>query len=305
MSFTVTILGSNAALPALGRHPSAHFLEMLHEYILIDCGEGTQMQMTRYGCSALRIQRIFITHLHGDHYLGLMGLLFSMHLQRRRQELHLYAPHGLDEIITLQLRHSNSALSFPLHFHAVPTDTKALIYQSPRISVFTLPLQHKIPCAGYLFQENPKPVRINKDKLPDSFPIRHIAQLKQGLDITDESGSTLWKNTDLTLPPKPSRSYAYCSDTRFTPALADLIQGVDLLYHEATFAEADADKATETRHSTAKQAAQMAQLCGARQLLIGHFSARNKNPDELLEEARRVFPDTLLATEGESIVIPD
>jgi len=246
-----------------------------------------------------RINHIFISHLHGDHYLGLMGLIFTMHLQKRTNDLHVYGHRGLDEIITTQLRYSQSAPSFKIHFHRLKQGERSIIYEDEALTVETIPLSHKIRCSGFLFKEKTKPRRIDKASLPANLPLLQIAALKTGADVLDEEGNLLHRNTDLTFDPRKSRSYAYCSDTAFSPHIAEQIACVDLLYHEATFTTADEVKARETMHSTARQAAEMAQLTQARGLLIGHFSARYKDLNILLEEARAVFPNCRLALEGE------
>lgn len=299
MSFNVTILGSSGALPAYGRHPSAQLIEIQNRYFLVDCGEAVQMQLMRYQVSYQRINHILISHLHGDHYLGLMGLIFTMHLHRRAADLHIYSHRGLDEIITTQLRYSQSAPSFKLIFHRLEKNVREVIFEDDALTVETIPLTHKIRCSGFLFREKPKPRRIDKDMLPEGLLIQEILALKKGLDITDENGNIVHKNSMLTLPPRKSRSYAYCSDTAFDKRLVEQIAGVDLLYHEATFTKDEESKANETQHSTSEQAATIASLAGVSKLLLGHFSARYKDPAPLLEEATPIFANAHLAIEGE------
>jgi len=254
------------------------------------------MQLSRLNLSHHRIEHILISHLHGDHYLGLMGLLFSMHLNGRTQPLHLYSFHGLADIITEHLRHSRSDLNFKIHFHGL-SDGIAMVYDDDALSVETIPLRHKISCCGFLFREKAKPRRINKERLPKGMLLQHIATLKQGADVHDEQGKMLYLADDMTLPPRKSFSYAYCSDTAFHPPIAEQLTQVDLLYHEATFMESESSKAAETLHSTAADAARLAKLANAGKLLIGHFSARYRELDDLLAEARAIFPDTELALE--------
>jgi ribonuclease Z len=292
-------------MPAYGRHPSAQLVEIESRYFLVDCGEAVQMQLMRYQANFHRINHIFISHLHGDHYLGLMGLIFTMHLQRRTNDLHLYSHRGLDEIITMQLRYSRSWPNFKLVFHRLEKDVREIIFEDEALTVETIPLTHKIRCSGFLFREKPKPRRIDKTKLPESLLIQQIASLKRGDDIKDENGIVLYRNEDLTLSPRPSRSYAYCSDTAYKELLIDQIKGVDLLYHEATFGEEDKNKALETQHSTTQQAAKIASLANVGKLLIGHFSARYRDLQPLLEEAQKVFDQTQLAQEGETFSIED
>ncbi|MGC3946652.1 MAG: ribonuclease Z [Chryseolinea sp.] len=305
MSFKITILGSSGALPAYGRHPSAQLVEIQSRHFLVDCGEATQMQLMKVQANFHRINHIFISHLHGDHYLGLMGLIFTMHLQKRTNDLHVYGHKGLDEIITTQLRYSRSAPSFRIHFHRLTKGLRETVYEDEALRVETIPLSHKIRCSGFYFQEKGKPRRIDKTRLPEGLQLQQIAGLKNGHDVVDESGNVLFRNSDLTFDPRRSRTYAYCSDTAFDRLIAEQISGVDLLYHEATFVTADEIKASETLHSTARQAAEIAQLSSASTLLIGHFSARYKDLNVLLEEARSVFPNTKLAVEGEEHTIDE
>lgn len=304
LSFALTILGSSGALPAYGRFPSSQLVEIENRYFLVDCGEGAQMQLMRFEANLHRIDHILISHLHGDHYLGLMGLIFTMHLLRRSNDLHIYGHAGLDEIITTQLKHSRSVPSFKIVFHLLSGDRETL-YDSEKLTVETIPLMHKLPCTGFLFREKIKPRRIDKTKLPDGLRLQQIAGLKKGQDVVDERGNVLYPNEALTLPPRPSRSYAYCSDTAYDERIVEQIRGVDILYHEATFGADEHAKAVETQHSTAAQAAEMARMAEAGKLLIGHFSARYKDLAPLLEEAAAVFPRVELATEGCIFYIED
>lgn len=263
------------------------------------------MQLMRYQANFHRINHILISHLHGDHYLGLMGLIFTMHLQRRTNDLHLYSHRGLDEIITTQLRHSHSAPSFRIIFHPLENGSRNVIFEDDHLSVETIPLVHKIACSGFLFREKTKPKRIDKTRLPEGLMIRQIAGLKRGEDVLDDNGNLLYKNEQLTLPPRKSRSYAYCSDTAFDERIAEQVKAVDLLYHEATFTADEESKATETRHSTAAQAARIAQLAEVDKLILGHFSARYRDLAPILEEAKNIFPNTALAIEGEEWTVAE
>ena len=292
-------------MPAYGRHPTAQFIEIQNRSFLVDCGEATQMQLMRMQANFHRINHIFISHLHGDHYLGLMGLIFTLHLQRRTNDLHVYSHRGLDEIITTQLRYSRSAPSFKIVFHRLEKGVREIIFEDDALIVETIPLSHKIRCSGFLFKEKTKPRRIDKTKLPEGLRLQQIAGLKRGDDVIDENGNVLHRNNDLTLPPRRSRTYAYCSDTEFDRNFIEQIKNVDLLYHEATFVESDESKARETKHSTAKQAATVAQLADVGNLLLGHFSARYRDLVPILEEARTIFPNSRLALEGEEFTIPD
>jgi ribonuclease Z len=305
LSFNITILGSSGALPAYGRFPSSQLVEIQNRHFLIDCGEGTQMQLMKFQANMHRINHIFISHLHGDHYLGLMGLIFTMHLLRRTNDLHLYSQPGLDEIITVQFRHSRSAPNFKIIFHRLERNVRQVIYEDSALTVETIPLLHKIPTCGFLFREKIKPRRIDKDKLPAGLLIRQLAGLKHGHDVIDEDGKILHKNEDLTFAPRKSRSYAYCSDTAYHEAMIEQIQGVDLLYHESTFTFDEETRAAETLHSTALQAGKIAQQAMVAKLLLGHFSARYKDLAPVLEEAKKAFDNTELAVEGATFRIED
>lgn len=303
MTFSITILGSSGALPALGRYPSSQYIQIGKHHFLVDAGEGAQVQLAKFGGSLHRIDAIFISHLHGDHYLGLMGLLFTMHLNKRANDLHLFAFKGLSEIILLQLKYSKSVLSYQIHFHELKENVVEVIFENDVLTVETIPLTHKIPCNGFLFREKPKPRHINKEKLKPGMLIQHIVQLKQGLDVFNENGEIVYKNQDFTLPPNPSRAYAYCSDTAYNESICKQLANIDLLYHEATFTTEDQSKAIETKHSTATEAARIAQQANVKKLVIGHFSARYHSPEVLLDEAQKTFQETYLAIEGETFHI--
>jgi ribonuclease Z len=305
MSFKITILGSSGAVPAYGRMSSSQFIEVQNHYFLIDCGEGTQMQLMKYNLYLHRIDHIFISHLHGDHYLGLMGLLFTMHLNRRATDLHLYSHKGLDEIIITQLKYSKSALNFKIIFHTLTPGAREVIFDDKHVTIETIPLSHKVTCSGFLIREKEKPRRIDKTVLPDGLPYSQIVSLKAGEDILDETGNVLHKNESLTFPPRKSRSYAYCSDTQYHEDIIEQIAGIDVLYHEATFTTEEEEKAGETMHSTAAQAAMIAAKADVGRLLIGHFSARYKELTPLLNEARQHFTKTTLAVEGETFQIEE
>jgi len=233
--FQLTILGASGAIPAYGRFTSSQYLNIQNRHFLIDCGEGAQLQIAKTNISLHKITRIFISHLHGDHYLGLMGLLFTMHLNHRETDLHLYSHRGLDEIILTQLKHSHSVLNYKIHFHELIPGRHEVIYDDEVITIESFPLMHRLACSGFLFKEKTKPRRIDKDRLPPDMKLQYIAQLKLGNDIHDEEGHLLYKNENYTLAPRPSHSYAYCSDTALFPELTRYLKDVDLLYHEATF----------------------------------------------------------------------
>lgn len=304
MSFSLSILGSSGALPAYGRFPSSQYLTIQNRHFLVDCGEGAQMQLMKYQIPVHRINHIFISHLHGDHYLGLVGLLFSMHLQKRTADLHLYSQKGLDEIILLHLKHSKSTLNYTIRFHLFEANQPVILFEDDALTVETIPLVHKLPCAGFLFREKQKPHRIDKQKLLPDMKLQHIVLLKTGADVYDDHHNLLYRNSDFTLPPTPSYSYAYCSDTAWNDTMIDQLQNVSLLYHEATFMEDERDKAIETKHSTTLDAARMALQTNAGKLLIGHFSARYRELEPVLAEARTVFANTELAIEGNTFELP-
>ncbi len=305
MSFSLKILGSNSAAPAHNRHQTSQLLAVQNHTFLIDCGEGTQMQLIKYRVKAQKINHIFISHLHGDHYLGLMGLISTMHLQGRTADLFIYGPPGLAEIITLQLQYSQTVLNYKIKFQELDTAIRKVIFEDAVLSVETIPLNHRIGCAGFLVREKPKKRRIIKEKLPEDFSLQNILKLKNGEDIVDEEGNTLFRNEDMTLPPRKSRSYAYCSDTKYEENIIEQIKNVDLLYHEATFLSDREDRARQTFHSTARQAATIAKKAAVGQLLLGHYSIRYRELQPLLIEAREVFENAHLAIEGESIEISE
>ena len=305
MSFSLKILGANSAAPAHNRHQTSQLLTVQNQTFLIDCGEGTQMQLIKYKVKAQKINNIFISHLHGDHYLGLMGLISTMHLQSRTNDLFIYGPPGLAEIITLQLQYSQTILNYKIRFQELDTSVKKVILEDPVLEVETIPLNHRIGCAGFLFREKPKKRRIIKEKLPDGISLQEILSLKNGEHIYDEDDKVLFENENLTLPPRKSRSYAYCSDTKYEENIIEQIKNVDLLYHESTFLSDREDRAAHTFHSTAKQAATIAKKAEVGQLLLGHYSIRYRELQPLLDEAKQVFANVSLALEGETIEIQD
>lgn len=299
MTFEITILGATSATPVVGKHPTAQVLNYNDQLYLLDCGEATQVQLLRYDFRFSRINHIFISHLHGDHYLGLMGLLFSMHLQRREATLHIYAPRGLDEIILTHLKHGRSVLNYNLDFHAFEGNAIEQILDNEYLTVETIPMNHGTPCCGFLFKEKSKLLRIDKEKLPKNLPIPLILALKNGEDIFFED--QIIPNQAMTLPPEPLRSYAFCADTKYHTPIIPQIWGATLLYHEATLTEEFAGKIeTGMYHSTAKQAATIAQKAKVGKLIIGHFSVRYATLEVFLREAKEIFEPTFLAIEGET-----
>lgn len=302
--FTLTILGSNSAVPAHNRYPSAQYLKHYRSSFLIDCGEGTQFQMNRYHLKRGNLNHIFISHMHGDHYFGLVGLLNSLKLNNRTQELHIYGPPELDAIIRLQADYTDEQWPYPIIFHPHTFDKVYTLMESEYLSVQSIPLKHKIPCQGFLFREKPKPRKIVSSSI-EKYGVLHeeIPAIKRGEDHITKAGERV-ANHLLTTDTPPSYSYAYCSDTVYDEELVKHVKGVDVLYHEATFMNDSEEKALLRFHSTARQAARIAKAAGVGQLIIGHYSAKYKNLDDLLREAREVFPNTQLAIEGRSFDIP-
>jgi ribonuclease Z len=299
----VTILGSGSATPTLRSHPSAQVIQIGSEAYLIDCGEGTQYRLLEMHLRPSRLKGIFITHLHGDHYFGLFGLLTSMSLGQRLEPLHLFGPRGLNDVLTEIFRQSDTRLSYLLHFHEIDAQHPGLIYDTPLFSVSTLPLRHRIPCTGFLFREKTGQRNLLKEKISPSMTHEQLRALKDGQDVVNERGQVLYSHEDYTLPPRPPGSYAYCSDTIFRPDLVPHLLGVSCLYHEATFLDEQAERAQKTFHSTARQAAQLAKEAQVGKLLIGHLSSRYPDSSTFLEEARSVFPQTAMAVEGQTYVL--
>lgn len=303
MRFDVTILGSSSATPIYNRNPTAQVLNINERLYLIDCGEGTQQQMLRFDIKGSRIDHIFISHLHGDHYLGLVGLLSSLHLNGRKKPLYLFGPAALIEIIELQLKYSETVLQYPLVFAPTNIEKAEVVVSNDDVTVETIPLDHRISCTGFVFREKKRLRKLIKEEVERlDVPVAYYTALKKGADYTATDG-TVYLNTDLTTDSAAPKSYCYCSDTQYNPAYFDQIANADLLYHEATFLHNMLDRAIETHHTTALQAGEIALKTNAKRLIIGHFSARYKTLDELLTEARSVFPATELAVEGKTFVI--
>ncbi|MBE0639268.1 MAG: ribonuclease Z [Bacteroidales bacterium] len=297
MSFSITVLGSSASIPTSTRNPSGMVVKLNNDYYLVDCGEGTQMQLRRYNIKMQRINHIFISHLHGDHFFGLIGLISSFHLMGRKDPLHIYSDAKLREIIELQLLASQTYLVYSLIFHPLPTYPE-VIYENEHQFVKSFPLDHRIPTRGFLFAEKPRLRKVRKAFLSkEDVSIEQIKLIKAGADYISNSGK-VFENSSITIEPAKPRSFAYCSDTKYNETLIEHLQNATLLYHEASFSNDMALVADEKFHSTAQQAASIAQKSNVDQLLIGHFSARYKNTDELLREACAVFPNTLIAEDG-------
>lgn len=294
--FAVTILGNNSALPAYDRHPSAQIVTINDQLLLIDCGEGTQMQLSRYKIRRGKLNHIFISHLHGDHYFGLIGLISSMALLNREQPLHLFAPPGLEEIIALQLKVASTTLPYELVFH--PLNKEEIILDTPKFSVETFHTQHRIPCWGFLIKEKKHPRKLDKEKAINlNIPAAFYSSLKMGYDYTAKDGSVVY-NDQVTLPNSPAKSYAYCADTIYDERLINIAKDVTMIYHEATYLNGMEERAAARFHSTTAQAASIALNANAGGLLLGHFSSKFEELHDYLKEALEVFPRTQLAIEG-------
>jgi ribonuclease Z len=300
---TLTILGNSAGGPFHGRHYTAHFLQVENHYFLIDCGEGTQMQMFQYRTKTDRVNQIFITHLHGDHMFGLLGLITNWSLKGRTAPLQIFAPPGLEEWIETTCRICSVRLPYPIEFVVVDASVSQKVFENAVVEVFTVPLNHRTACTGWIFKEKEKPRNILKTAI-DAYNIHYslIPGIKAGDDLQLPDGQVV-ANAELTTPPPRPLSYAFCSDTAPSEVVVQAIKGVDLLYHEATFTNEHQEEALISFHSTAAQAAQIAKAAAVGQLILGHFSGRYADSEQHLAEARPIFPNTLAAEEGKPIEI--
>ena len=303
MSIAVTILGNASAKPTAHAHPSAQTVNINEQLFLVDAGEGVQRQMFRYGISPLKLRAVFISHLHGDHVFGLFPLLSTLGLYGRRTPLRIYAPRPFGDMLEAHLRLFDRDLPYTPEWVEVDTTKNRMIFENDTVEVWSLPLRHRVPTSGYLFRQKRPRLNIRKFCIERyGLSIAQIAAAKRGEDIVLDSGETL-RNADLTDLPYQPAAYAYCSDTNYSARLAGMVEGVDLLYHEATYA-ADARRiAKERGHSTTADAATVAAKASAKRLIIGHFSSRYKDLQPLLEEARAIFPATDIAREGETFTI--
>lgn len=301
--FEINILGCGAALPTPRRLSSSQIVNIREKLFMLDCAEGAQMALRRSRLSFSHLQAIFLTHLHGDHVFGLMGLLSTFGLLGRIQDLHIYGPQDLQRVFQPQIDYFCADSPYQIILHEVDSQTPQIIYEDRSVVISTLPLKHRIPCCGYLFREKPTPRHIRRDVIDFyQIPISQINNIKAGLDWTTEDG-TFIPNDRLTTPPDPVRSYAYCTDTAYRPQLAEMLKGVTCIYHEGTFTQEHEVLAKKTFHSTAAQAAQIALDAQACRLIIGHFSSRYKSEDVLLHEAQQIFPNTILAEDGMKVVL--
>ena len=304
MSLKLTILGCHSATPRTFAHPSSQFLEINNRFFLIDCGEGTQTLLRKHKIKFSKIKHIFISHLHGDHYFGLIGLISTFGLLNRQTELHIFAPKGIEKIITLQLKLSKSWVKYPLIFHELDSKKSESIFEDDKVEVFTIPLKHRIYTNGFLFKEKTKERNLNIKEI-NKYPEIEICDyqnLKNGKDFTLNNGEIV-KNAKITFDPPSILQYAYCSDTAYFENIIPLIENADLLYHESTFLEDKKDLAKSTKHSTAKEAATIAQKSKTKKLLLGHYSSRYKDENLFLKEAQTVFSNTELSYEGKTVEI--
>lgn len=296
--FELHILGCGSALPTTRHFATSQVVNLRDKLFMIDCGEGAQMQLRKSRLKFSRLNHIFISHLHGDHCFGLMGLISTFGLLGRTAELHIHSPKGLEELLTPMLNFFCHTLAYKVIFHEFDTRQTSVVYEDRSMTVTTIPLQHRIPCCGFLFAEKARPNHIIRDMVDFyKVPVYELNRIKNGSDYVTPEGEVI-ANTRLTRPSDPPRKYAYCSDTIFRPEIVEQLSGVDLLFHEATFAESELPRAKETYHTTAAQAARIALEAGVRQLVIGHFSARYEDESILLKEASAVFPNTILAKEN-------
>ena len=296
--FKVHILGCGSALPTLQHNASSQIVELREKLFMIDCGEGTQIQLRRSRIHFSKIIAVFISHLHGDHCFGLPGMISTFGMTGRTAPLHIYAPAAFEPILEQTLSFFCQGLEFKVVFHAVDTTQNKVVYEDRSLTVETIPLQHRIDCCGYLFREKPILPHIRRDMIGFyNIPISQINNIKAGADWVTAEGEVI-ANSRLTTPAEPARSYAYCSDTRYIKTLHELVKGVSTLYHESTYSAEDAERARLYWHSTSQDAAKVARDASVGKLLLGHFSARYNNESQLLEEAKEIFPNSYLTREG-------
>lgn len=296
--FKIHILGCGSALPTLHHNASSQIVEIREKLFMIDCGEGTQMQLRKSKIRFTKISAVFISHLHGDHCFGLIGMISTFGMLGRTATLHVYAPADFGPILQQQIDFFCTGLEFKVEFHPVDTSKSQIIYEDRSLTIETIPLEHRIACCGFLFREKPLKPHIRRDMLDFlQIPVSQINNIKAGADWTTESGQVI-PNSRLVIPADPARSYAYCSDTRYIPTLHQLLCGVDTIYHESTYTSDYEDRARLYYHSTSKQAASVARDAGAKQLLLGHYSARYIDESKILAEAKTIFPNSKLTDEG-------
>ncbi len=303
MTFSVTILGSSSALPTSKRFPSAHVLNVHERLFLIDCGEGTQIQLRKFKLPMNRINHIFLTHSHGDHVLGIFGLISTYNLLGRKTDLHVYGPADFEEILFKNIEYFTDQISFKVIYHVVDPFRVEQIYSDKHVVVSTLPLRHRVPAVGYLFREAPKPMNIRKELIAKyNLSLSEIVNIKNGSDYVTPMGEVI-PNSQFTYIANLPRSYAYCSDTLYSERLVGLLKNIDLLYHESTFLHADLRLAKLTGHSTAQQAATVALKANVGKLILGHFSSRYTDEDKFLKEAQAIFPQTEIVYDGQKFTV--
>lgn len=294
------VLGCFSATPRTNTNPTAQVLEINNHMFLIDCGEGTQVELRRNKIKFNRIKHIFISHLHGDHCFGLVGLISTFRLLTREADLHIYAPKGLKEVITLQMKLSDSWTNYKLIFHELSSDNSELIYEDDKVEVHTIPLDHRVYTNGFLFKEKLGERKLDMNEVLNAdIDVAYYRKLKQGADVPDNKGNMI-KNATVTKPPKPPMSYAFCSDTAYNESIVPLIKDVSVLYHESTFLEKNKNLAAPTKHSTAKEAASIAKQANAGQLILGHYSTRYDDLNLFKEEAQTIFNNVHLADDGKT-----
>ncbi|VXB86074.1 Ribonuclease Z [Flavobacterium sp. 9R] len=299
----LTVLGCYAATPRTFTNPTAQLLEVKNRCFLIDCGEGTQVQLRKNKIKFTKISHIFISHLHGDHFYGLIGLISSFSLLSRVADLHIYGPKGLKEIIQLQLKLSHSWTIYEIHFHELDSKESELIFEDKKVTVRTIPLKHRVYTNGFLFREKEGDRKLNIDAIQElAIDVCYYKKIKKGGNLTLENGQVI-ENEQLTFSGEPTKSYAFCSDTAYTESIIPLVQEVDLLYHESTFLESESQLAAKTMHSTAIQAATIASKANVKSLLLGHYSTRYESISSFKEEALTVFSNVQLADDGKSFEI--
>lgn len=294
----LTILGCHSATPRINTNPTSQVLEINNHIFMIDCGEGTQVQLRKHKIKFNRIKHIFISHLHGDHYFGLVGLISTFRLLTREADLHIYAPKGLKEVITLQMKLSDSWTNYQLIFHELQSENSELLFEDEHVEVHTIPLNHRIYTNGFLFKEKPAERKLDMNAVLNAeIDTAYYRKLKQGFDVENKKGEMINNATVTKNPPQP-KSYAFCSDTKFLPEIVPILKNVTAIYHEATFLDKHKHLCEKTKHSTAKDAAEIAKLANAKNLILGHFSTRYDDLNLFKEEAQTVFNNVELAKDG-------
>ncbi|WP_324721311.1 ribonuclease Z [Salinimicrobium sp. HB62] len=300
----LTVLGCYAATPRTFTNPTSQVLEINNELFLIDCGEGTQVELRRHKIKFGKIKHVFISHLHGDHFYGLVGLVSTFMLLNRKTELHIYGPKGIKEIVLMQLKFSNSWTGYPLYFHELTSNEPQVILNTRKVTVETVPLKHRIYANGYLFREKPKPRKLLMEEVENyNIDVAYYKGIKKGKDAILEDG-TIIPNSKLTADPEPAKSYAFCSDTAYNPPMVEQLKETTVLYHESTFLEEHAYLAAPTGHSTAREAAAIARAANVSHLVLGHYSTRYESIEIFKNEALEVFPQVHLADDGKELHFP-